>query len=211
MFKWRLLVEDAFSQPDLIIAATALHHGLTVVSRDVSEYQKARAPVLNPWVDPLPAAPRDRHTLPSRCPWPEKRPGRTSRRHRAAALATWLLGFYVVSLRSVRAGMTSPYRIERDRGTKEARQQLAVLREKWPLAFPVRHQDIRPLAMGVARQVAIGFPLGTGGDADDRQGDGAGSSADAPADGHECRYDFGTVGETGIEQIRRRHRGRPHR
>jgi sRNA-binding protein len=49
--------------------------------------------------------------------------------------------------------MTSPYRIERDRGTKEARQQLAVLREKWPLAFPV-HQDVRPLAMGVARQIA---------------------------------------------------------
>jgi predicted nucleic acid-binding protein len=55
MFKWRLLVEDGrkagytFSQPDLIIAATALHHGLTVVSRDVSGYQKARAPVLNPW------------------------------------------------------------------------------------------------------------------------------------------------------------------
>jgi hypothetical protein len=44
-----------FSQPDLIIAATALHHGLTVVSRDVSDYQKARTPVLNPWVDPLPA------------------------------------------------------------------------------------------------------------------------------------------------------------
>jgi sRNA-binding protein len=50
--------------------------------------------------------------------------------------------------------MTSPYRVERDRGTKEARQQLAVLREKWPLAFPVEHQDVRPLAMGVARQVA---------------------------------------------------------
>jgi sRNA-binding protein len=50
--------------------------------------------------------------------------------------------------------MTSPYRIERDRGTKEARQQLAVLREKWPLAFPVQHRDVRPLAMGVARQVA---------------------------------------------------------
>jgi sRNA-binding protein len=49
--------------------------------------------------------------------------------------------------------MTSPYRIERDRGTKEARQQLAVLQEKWPLAFPVEHQDV-PLAMGVARQVA---------------------------------------------------------
>ena len=60
MFKWRLLVEDGrkarhtFSQPDLIIAATALHHGLTVVSRDVSDYQKARAPAFNPWVDPLP-------------------------------------------------------------------------------------------------------------------------------------------------------------
>ncbi len=57
MFKWRLLVEDGrkvghtFSQPDLIIAATTLHHGLTVVSRDVSDYQKAHAPVFNPWVD----------------------------------------------------------------------------------------------------------------------------------------------------------------
>jgi hypothetical protein len=46
--------------------------------------------------------------------------------------------------------MTSPYRIER-RGTEEAHQQLAVLGEKWPLAFPVEHQDVRPLAMGVAR------------------------------------------------------------
>ncbi len=55
MFKWRLLVEEGrkarhtFSQPDLIIAATALDHGLTVVSRDVSDYRKARVPVLNPW------------------------------------------------------------------------------------------------------------------------------------------------------------------
>ena len=61
MFKWRLLVEDGrkarhtFSQPDLIIAATALHHGLTVVSRDVRDYRKARALVLNPWTDPPPA------------------------------------------------------------------------------------------------------------------------------------------------------------
>jgi len=58
MFKWRLLVEDGrkarhtFSQPDLIIAATALDHGLTVVSRDVSDYRKARVPVLNPWLGP---------------------------------------------------------------------------------------------------------------------------------------------------------------
>jgi predicted nucleic acid-binding protein len=55
MFKWRLLVADGrkaghtYSQPDLIIAATALHHGLTVVTRDTSDFKKARVPVLNPW------------------------------------------------------------------------------------------------------------------------------------------------------------------
>ncbi len=55
MFKWRLLVEDGrkaghtFSQPDLIIAATALCHGLTIVSRDTSDFERARAPVVNPW------------------------------------------------------------------------------------------------------------------------------------------------------------------
>jgi predicted nucleic acid-binding protein len=60
MFKWRLLVEEGrkarhtFSQPDLIIAATALDHGLTVVSRDIGDYRKARVPVLNPWLDPAP-------------------------------------------------------------------------------------------------------------------------------------------------------------
>ena len=57
MFKWRLLVEDGrkaghtFSQPDLIIAATALHHGLVVVTRDTGDYMLARVRVLNPWVD----------------------------------------------------------------------------------------------------------------------------------------------------------------
>ena len=55
MFKWRLLVADGrkaghtYSQPDLIIAATALHHGLTVVSRDTTDFKKARVPVVNPW------------------------------------------------------------------------------------------------------------------------------------------------------------------
>ncbi len=55
MFKWRLLVEEGrkvghtFSQPDLIIAATALCHGLTVLSRDTSDYARARAPIVNPW------------------------------------------------------------------------------------------------------------------------------------------------------------------
>ena len=55
MLKWLLLVEGGrksghtFAQPDLIIAATALHHGLTIVSRDTSEYERAKVPVLNPW------------------------------------------------------------------------------------------------------------------------------------------------------------------
>jgi toxin FitB len=34
---------------DLIIAATAMHHGLTIVTRDRSDYDKARVPVINPW------------------------------------------------------------------------------------------------------------------------------------------------------------------
>jgi toxin FitB len=55
MLKWRLLVEEGrktghtFAQSDLIIAATALHYGLTIVSRDTSEYERANVPVLNPW------------------------------------------------------------------------------------------------------------------------------------------------------------------
>ncbi len=55
MFKWRLLVEDGrksghtFTQPDLIIAATGLHHGLTVVTRDTADYAKTRVALLNPW------------------------------------------------------------------------------------------------------------------------------------------------------------------
>lgn len=61
MFKWRLLVEQGrkaghtFSQPDLIIAATAQHYGLTVVSRDTNEYEMACVKVINPWVDEAPA------------------------------------------------------------------------------------------------------------------------------------------------------------
>ena len=43
---------------------------------------------------------------------------------------------------------------ERDRGAKEHRQQLPALREKWPLAFPVETQDARPLALGVAHEIA---------------------------------------------------------
>jgi predicted nucleic acid-binding protein len=55
MFRWRLLVEKGrkmghtFSQPDLIIAATAIEHGLTVVTRDRDDYDKTLASVINPW------------------------------------------------------------------------------------------------------------------------------------------------------------------
>jgi predicted nucleic acid-binding protein len=57
MFKWRLLMEEGrkaghtFSEPDLIIAATALEHGLTLVSRDTREYERARVPVFDPWTE----------------------------------------------------------------------------------------------------------------------------------------------------------------
>ncbi len=57
MLKWRLMVDEGrktghtFSQPDLIIAATAALHGLTVVTRDTADFLKARVPVLDPWQD----------------------------------------------------------------------------------------------------------------------------------------------------------------
>jgi predicted nucleic acid-binding protein len=63
MFEQRaLMVEEGrksghtFSQPDLIIAATGQRHGLTIVSRDTTEYTKAHVPVFNPWIDSLPNA-----------------------------------------------------------------------------------------------------------------------------------------------------------
>jgi len=62
ILKWRLLVEDGrkaghtFTQPDLFIAATALRHGLTVVTRDADDYKLARVSVFNPWTDPDPSA-----------------------------------------------------------------------------------------------------------------------------------------------------------
>jgi len=56
MLKWRWLVEEGrkvghtFSQPDLIIAATGLHHGLTIVTRDTTDYARTGALLLNPWL-----------------------------------------------------------------------------------------------------------------------------------------------------------------
>jgi toxin FitB len=55
LLRWRLLLEDGrktgytYSHADSVLAATALHHGLTVVTRDRSEFDKAGVPVFNPW------------------------------------------------------------------------------------------------------------------------------------------------------------------
>lgn len=57
----RRKVGHTFSQPDLIIAATALQHGLTVVTRDTGDYKPARVSLLNPWtrrMTSLPFAPK---------------------------------------------------------------------------------------------------------------------------------------------------------
>ena len=35
--------------PPRAIAATALHHGLTIATRDTRDYLRAGVPVLNPW------------------------------------------------------------------------------------------------------------------------------------------------------------------
>ncbi len=56
IFKWRLFLEEGrktghtFPQPDLFFSVIALLNGLTVVSRDTSEYEKDRVPIHNPWV-----------------------------------------------------------------------------------------------------------------------------------------------------------------
>jgi toxin FitB len=58
LLKWRLLLEDGrkggftYSHADSVLAATALHHRLTVVTRDRSEFDKAGVSVFNPWEQP---------------------------------------------------------------------------------------------------------------------------------------------------------------
>ena len=55
IFRWRIIVEEGrkvghtYSQPDLMIAATALHHRLTVVTRDSRDFVKAGVLIANPW------------------------------------------------------------------------------------------------------------------------------------------------------------------
>ena len=55
MFRWRVPVEagrkacHTFSEPDLIITATARHHGFTMVTRDRNDFEKAAVTLVNPW------------------------------------------------------------------------------------------------------------------------------------------------------------------
>ncbi|KQQ30734.1 twitching motility protein PilT [Methylobacterium sp. Leaf123] len=55
MLRWRILVEEGrrvrhtFSQPDLIIAATALQNGCTVVTRNLDDYRKTGVALVDPW------------------------------------------------------------------------------------------------------------------------------------------------------------------
>lgn len=57
MLRWRLMVQAGRSarrtpsQPDLFLAATAAHHGLTVVTRDTLEFEHAGVPFIDPWAD----------------------------------------------------------------------------------------------------------------------------------------------------------------
>jgi predicted nucleic acid-binding protein len=59
LLKWRLLVEagrkagHTYSQPDLMIAATGLQYGLTIVTRNIADYAPTGAALFNPWTDSL--------------------------------------------------------------------------------------------------------------------------------------------------------------
>ena len=45
----QLLVPDPLSQHDALIAATALVHGMTVVTRNTRDFARTHVAVLNPW------------------------------------------------------------------------------------------------------------------------------------------------------------------
>lgn len=45
----KLHIPDPQSERDALIAATALVHGMTVVTRNVADFERTGAPLLNPW------------------------------------------------------------------------------------------------------------------------------------------------------------------
>ena len=46
----RLHVPDKLSERDAMIAATALVHGVTVVTRNVADFEASGVPLVNPWL-----------------------------------------------------------------------------------------------------------------------------------------------------------------
>ena len=46
----RLHVPDKLSERDAMIAATALVHGMTIVTRNVADFEASGAPLINPWL-----------------------------------------------------------------------------------------------------------------------------------------------------------------
>ena len=46
----RLPVPDPLADRDALIAATALVHGMTVVTRNVADFESTGVPILNPWI-----------------------------------------------------------------------------------------------------------------------------------------------------------------
>lgn len=60
LLQCRLIIETGrksghtFSHPDVLIAATAAHHGLAVATRDPSDFIAAGVTAFNPWLAKLP-------------------------------------------------------------------------------------------------------------------------------------------------------------
>ena len=60
LLAWRRLVVEGqkahytYSQPDALLAATALVHGLGVVTRNAADFERAGVMLLNPWVETSP-------------------------------------------------------------------------------------------------------------------------------------------------------------
>jgi toxin FitB len=60
VFRWRLIVAEGrkaghtYAQPDLFIAASALHYGMTVVTRDTTGFARTGVSILDPWQNPPP-------------------------------------------------------------------------------------------------------------------------------------------------------------
>jgi predicted nucleic acid-binding protein len=55
LFRWRMMLEvcrkqgTVISEPDLMLAATAADHGLTVVTRGTAPFRRLNLQVLDPW------------------------------------------------------------------------------------------------------------------------------------------------------------------